>query len=569
MSPTSNLLARLRGTAAAFARAEDGLMTIYGTGIFVMMMLCGGVALDFMRFEAERAKLQYTLDRAVLAAASLSQERDRTMVIQDYFRAAGLGGYALDIEVVEDVHFRTITAETSAPVRSLFLNMLGVDSITAPAASGATERIRNLEISLILDVSGSMGWDQKIDRLHDAASEFVEDMLRDREDLVSISIVPYNGKVNTGSLLAGYYAHGGDHALSDCARFDEADFLTSSIAAGTVLTRLAHFDTVTDDRADPLGGLAAPHCPTDDTNAILPFSNDAEELTDYIESLEAQGWTAIDVAMKWGTALLDPSARGRVNAMIDDGHVESTFEDRPVDYDQEGTIKIAVVMTDGENTSQFDLESNRRGAALSPFRAYHPDLAGGGGQRTSEAIDTILADEAAARYSVWFTGLGKHYEWLRDDLRSTPVGGGDAVQLSWHEVASLFSVDYVQDQLLFWSGTRTWTDASGNARSRQRASEYAEGTYIPDEDYYAWVDEIDEQFAGPDRADQNLSAICRAARNEGVLIYAISFLAPERGETAMADCAHAAGFYFDVDDGNIQQAFQNVAASIHALKLTQ
>jgi Flp pilus assembly protein TadG len=580
----SSLIQRLKTSVTAFQKREDGILTIFGVGVFILMMLAGGIALDFMRFESERSRLQNTLDRATLAAASLNQQLDQQQVIQDYFRAAGLSGYELDISIEETAGSRTIRAETSAPVRSLFLNMLGVDSISAPASSGAAERIVDLEISLVLDVSGSMGG-TKIERLREAAGDFVQNMMDISPGNVTISIVPYNGKVNAGSVINAYYNISTDeHELSNCVRFDSSDFSTAAISEARILPRVAHFDTQTDDLNEGPGGITNPYCPTDNQNAIVPFASDAAKLEDYIDSLSANGWTAVDVGMKWGVALLDPSARSRAAAMaaddvsmtIPDGATPVVFNDlvsddhndRPVSYDDEDTLKIVVVMTDGANTNQEDLRSAKRGNALSPIFAYHDDFAGSGGTRDDAINSLIMEDDEHTRYSVWFDDMNTFYEWRRDDRRSTPVGGGDAVQLTWHEANSIFPVDYMQDQIVWRSATRSWTEG-GVTYSRYRYGGYAENQWIPDDDYYFWREDTDYVHTGNSGANTNLSNVCSTARGEGIVIYSIAFQADSGGETAMRDCAHEDSFYYEVDDFNIARAFDGIEDSIRALKLIQ
>ena len=586
MSAKPTLMQKLRSSAAAFTKGEDGLMTIYGTGIFIMMMLAGGVALDFMRFEAERSKLQYTLDRAVLAAAALGQQRDRQEVIEDYFRAAGLQGYEIQIDAIEDVNFRDIKAETSAPVRSLFLNMLGVDSIVAPASAGAQERIQDLEISLVVDVSGSMGG-EKIARLKEAAGGFIDDMLEvdasgvaQRGDEVSISVVPYNGKVNSGDLVAQYFDHGDEHDESACARFEPSDFTSASMTFP--LERLGHFARTEYNDPSPTGGIRwwTTHCYSDrwsNRSRILPWSNDPDALKSHINGLNAGGWTAVDVGMKWGTALLDPSTRSQLNAMVSDNFVDDEFRGRPVDHGTANVLKIAVVMTDGANTDQYDLRADRRGSALSPIYAYNDSFLGGSGNRTQAAINTILADRSDTRYSVYFSEMDRFFEWKRNDLRNTPVGEADAVRLSWDEVHRIFEARYLQKNITNYRGTRRWIDEAGNPRSVWVNYRQAENQTIPQEDWNYWASGVVELRAGNNTgigphnnvADSNLSNICRSARDEGILVYTIAFQAGAGGERAMRDCAFEPAFYIDVDDDNLQGAFEAIASSIQSLKLTQ
>ena len=66
-----------------FVQREDGTITVFATVVFVLMIGLGGIAIDLMRYEAQRTQLQYTLDRAVLAAAALDQEKSTQDVVQN------------------------------------------------------------------------------------------------------------------------------------------------------------------------------------------------------------------------------------------------------------------------------------------------------------------------------------------------------------------------------------------------------------------------------------------------------------------------------------------------------
>ena len=61
----------LRRRLNRFRQDEDGGLIIFSLYLFVMMLMIGGLAVDFMRYEITRTRLQNTLDRAVLAAADL------------------------------------------------------------------------------------------------------------------------------------------------------------------------------------------------------------------------------------------------------------------------------------------------------------------------------------------------------------------------------------------------------------------------------------------------------------------------------------------------------------------
>lgn len=69
--------------------------------------------------------------------------------------------------------------------------------------------------------------------------------------------------------------------------------------------------------------------------------------------------------------------------------------------------------------------------------------------------------------------------------------------------------------------------------------------------------------------NQRTKHICDAAKDQGVIVYAIGFEAPNSGQKVLKDCASSDGHYFDVDGLEIEDAFSSIAASIRKLRLIQ
>lgn len=51
----------------------EGTMTIFGLFVFLMMFLVAGIAVDVMRIEHERVRMQGATDRAVLSATMMRE----------------------------------------------------------------------------------------------------------------------------------------------------------------------------------------------------------------------------------------------------------------------------------------------------------------------------------------------------------------------------------------------------------------------------------------------------------------------------------------------------------------
>ncbi|PJI92462.1 Flp pilus assembly protein TadG [Yoonia maricola] len=215
-----------------FRKDEDGGLIVLTLLLLISMLVVGGMAVDFMRFESERTQLQSVSDRAVLAAANLNNEGDGEQIITDFFTAEGYADAIVGTPNVDkDRYGSTITLESAVDVNTFYLRLIGIDTLTAPATASAIEGTGNVEISLVLDISGSMGRDMEGDAyvldadgnktfdddgnivtewrtetrlffLQQAANQFIEDLLQpEYEDRVSINLIAYSQHVRLGDDL--------------------------------------------------------------------------------------------------------------------------------------------------------------------------------------------------------------------------------------------------------------------------------------------------------------------------------------------------------------------------------
>jgi Flp pilus assembly protein TadG len=145
----------------SFARDESGVMAVQVLFFFFMMLLVGGVAVDLMRFEAKRVEVQQTMDRATLAAASLENILVPEDVVNSYFDTAGLAAELKDITVVDTENGRRVRALATVNSDNYFMSMMNVPYLEADSRSQAEQIINDIEIMLVLDVSGSMASQQQ------------------------------------------------------------------------------------------------------------------------------------------------------------------------------------------------------------------------------------------------------------------------------------------------------------------------------------------------------------------------------------------------------------------------
>lgn len=369
-------------SSPAFLRNEDGTLSIFALFMFVMIIGIMGVAIDFTRAERNRATLQHTLDRAILAAADMDQMQAPADVVQDYFATAGLSSTLTDVNAEQGLGYKSLYARAEVKTTAPFLDILQrwgenrkvtnqeelvwddeakrwlgprkynempvSTTISSSAEGSAEERIPLVEISLVLDISGSMADGEKMPNLKAAAKEFVSSVIKpETQDQVSVSLVPYSEQVNAGETVFSQFQTNQLHDFSHCVEFDHSDFNSTAMSLTHLYDQAQHyqwnFDGYANDRSDTV-------CPRYSYEAIRPITNDAAGLRSQIDQLTPRAGTQIFLGLKWAAALLDPAFQAASASMAANGDVPGTFADRPLSYDNPESLKTIVLMTDGKNS---------------------------------------------------------------------------------------------------------------------------------------------------------------------------------------------------------------------------
>lgn len=488
--------------------------------MLVCMMMMMGVAIDLMHYEVTRTKLQNTLDRAVLAAADLDQSLEAQDVVSDYFARMGLVDYPISVSIEDGLNYRTVSAATEVEISTMFMDLLGIESMVAPAAGTANETIQQVEISLVLDNSGSMASNNRLNLLKDAANTFVESVLEGSSDDVgiSISIVPFATQVSAGEDILAYYNVTDEHDYSHCVDFSSSDFESASLSQTQQLQRTGHFDPFTWSNPPGTDDLV---CVDDGTRDILPLSESVTDLQAKINSFWADGNTSIDVATKWGLTMLDPGTRPVVSGLISEGKIPARFEGRPFDYDEPETLKVLVVMSDGQNTTQYMLDEDYRDGN-SPL---YTDRFNG--------WDTYYRNRSRTSYD--------YFMYYYDTWWYYPFQSWDrAKRLTWPEVWDKYSLAY-------FAYYRKREALGGNWESY----------------YYDFYDTVSASSK-----NTRTSNICAEARENGIMVYTIGMETYGQGDATLLDCASSPSHFYDVDGTEIDEAFSSIARQINQLRLT-
>ncbi len=337
----------LKRRIKSFLRDTRGNVAMVFALTLSSLLAAVGGGMDYSRSTSVATELQAALDSGVLAAASLTQDRDADAVVRAYVNAALgdqnglLDGLDLEVTATTGLNSRQVDARASVAVPTTLLGIAGINHLTVRREASAIEQVRDIEISLVLDISGSMNG-SKIRALRDAAEEFIDVVLASNAERTSISVIPYNGGVRlpqyVNEQIIGERKKR-DRERSGCPELGE-DWPISIPLPDEGLDWL---EWQGDEQYD---WRSSSFCPEEEEASVF-LRDDRNSLINLVRRLDAGGNTGLDVATAWGARALDPSWRGRLGG---------SFSDRPAAYDDEDTIKVLVVMTDGAATAQIRTE---------------------------------------------------------------------------------------------------------------------------------------------------------------------------------------------------------------------
>ncbi|WP_413718183.1 pilus assembly protein TadG-related protein [Silicimonas sp. MF1-12-2] len=487
-----------------FLNSESGSLTIFSLFLFVILLMMAGLAVDMVHHERNRVYVQNTLDVAVLAAASASQDLDSEEVIASFVEAAGIDPDTIHL-TTSDVDGETrASAAADVSTGTLFAGLMGINSLYSPIDSEAMESMTRLEISLVLDFSGSMrenaqglgAGGEKTQALRDAVGDFINLIYQldcstgvctqpNSNVDVTVNIIPYAGTVNPGPEMAEILGMDRWHDWSSCPFLEASDY--SNTALPDAESQMPHFVIWTEelDVWTQYGW-----CPTDD-GSILYGGTDPEAIKQYVNDLPLYDGTATAEGFKWGLSLLSPSSRNEMQELADLGVTGDIRDDFPANYTT-NTKKVLILMTDGKTTPQV--------------------------VPTDFSFDALYDNDRPNR------PLYDEYLHILDRYASV---GSDGEPNTLEEVEA-----YVQPQVR-WNA-------------------------------------LDDPLFTREEAVANLLQQCALAKSaangasDPISVYTIRFLNDDDWvENYMRECASEEGFFFDVNDLDIQSAFVSVARHIN------
>jgi Flp pilus assembly protein TadG len=320
---------RLRG------EQRGSVAVIFAVCSFALIMMLG-LAVDVGRALHTMSRIASAADAAVLAAAKRMYDSqlstpDLAAFARRYFEAnmgeRGLSfGTITNFDVTIDKQKSTVNVSVVADVPTTFARIGGIEKVSLPATATAAFNLLDIEVSLSLDVTGSMCSPcTKIDDLKVAALDLVDILLpaTQRTNKVRIALAPFSAGVNAGS----FAALATNNSSSDGCVFerDGADRATDAPPASGAYLKAAGAAGVARTRDN---------CPKG--SPIVPLTDNTDQLRKAIGALQTGGSTAGHLGTAWAWYLLSPAWQGVWPAAS-----------RPSEYKDGKTIKAVVLMTDG------------------------------------------------------------------------------------------------------------------------------------------------------------------------------------------------------------------------------
>ena len=357
---------------------RSGNITMMAGLSIIPLLVSGGAAIDYERAVNAKTILQASLDSAALYAVSLPDTTNANLTTKakayvdqnyKYNGDAVLSNFAVVNGIQNNV--RNVTASGQATLKNNFMSLVGIPTTVVGASSTVLKSGINLEVSLVLDNTGSMGWinaktgNTAIGDLKPAATKFVNLVMPATQGAfyTKIAAIPYNNSVNPGSMAAAIPIRGaylpGTSTIPGSAKlkYTTTGGWQNTVDINQCITERTGPQAYTDVSAAlaPLGRQYNASVNPCTVTPYVPLSTSAATLNTTIANMSAGNWTAGQIGIAWGWYALSPNI-GLFNA-ASTGAPYSVVPNSP-SYNAATpyaarTRKIMILMTDGEYNSAY------------------------------------------------------------------------------------------------------------------------------------------------------------------------------------------------------------------------
>jgi len=325
------------------ADSSASILPLFGIMV-ILIIVASGAAVDITRAVNAREKLSYALDAAALSLAadlstSLMDEDDIKLALEGSLRA-NLGDVEFLDEALENLTYKLepdkglLIVTSSASLDNYFIDLggymkehIGPEMFTFGTNSQVTYSRYDVELAMVIDVTLSMK--DEIGDLKTAAESAVDILIPEGTTggKVKISIIPYSQGVNLGD----YAAKVTNNLSSKCVTERDGD---------EKHTDASYSEEYFGDGVGTKRGFGCSDA------KLVPLTDDRTTLLAAITALKVNGYTAGQTGIGWGWYSLSPN--------WSDLWPENSV---PAAYDDDDVLKFALIMTDGDFNTHYDLET--------------------------------------------------------------------------------------------------------------------------------------------------------------------------------------------------------------------
>jgi len=195
------------GFLSRFARARSGAVAIWFAVMALPLAVLSFALIDINRASVEKRYLQDALDAAVLLVArSTATTNAQAQSVGSAALAAQLSGMS-DATLVSSsfkIEGSTVKGTATSGLSPYVSNLWLGGDMSVGAVAEATRASTNLEVAMVLDVTGSMKG-QKLTDLKAAANSLIDMVVQDVQSpyYSKVALAPFSVALNAGSYAAG------------------------------------------------------------------------------------------------------------------------------------------------------------------------------------------------------------------------------------------------------------------------------------------------------------------------------------------------------------------------------
>ncbi len=211
MPTASVLLRRLVRAAARLQRQRRGNVAVTFALALIPILAFVGAAVDYSRANVLKADLQAALDSTALMVSKTAASQTATALqssAQSYFNALFTNPAATNVRFAASYSSSggsSVLVNGSADMPTTFMSIVGFRTITIVGSATAKWGSTRLRVALVLDTTGSMADNGKIDALKTATKNLLTQLKNaaSTNGDVYVSIIPFSKDVNADGANSG------------------------------------------------------------------------------------------------------------------------------------------------------------------------------------------------------------------------------------------------------------------------------------------------------------------------------------------------------------------------------